>query len=129
MNLNKEGYTWEVSEDGEVAYTPIKKGFAQSWEELKVKPIYQTTQQEKASIAVAQLTQLLYEVHEGWEANWLDCNSKHTIILDGKAFYVGVYFTQPKLLSFETEEKAENFLDTHEKKIKEAAPILFGAVL
>ena len=92
--------------------------------------IFKTVEQAKASIAVAQLTQLLAEFNGDWVADWENNNvHKHVILNSEEGLIVAYFMDTSSILAFPTAERAELFLKHHEAKIKEAAPILFGVEL
>ena len=140
-----EGY--EIDRDkstfDEIVFKPAKKEFAQSWEELGVikgcfvtaigsvenahgregfysdRIVFSTQAQARASRAEAQLSQLMKEVNEGWVADFdngnkrkycIECSSQILIPTDAWRYF--------KFLAFETAEKRDNFLATHEVLIK-----------
>jgi hypothetical protein len=95
------------------------------------KSTFRTKEQAKASIALAQLTQLVHVWREGWEPDWSDDRAdKYSVSYNG---YGGLTttgaFAIAKPISFDTEEKAQKFLETFEDLIKTAAPLLWGVNL
>jgi len=127
----------------EIVFKPVEKEFAQSWEELGgiegyyvnansymhiqkrgeigafKRNTFATKAQAQSALAMAQLSQLMKEVHEGWVADFdngsqrkycIECRAQTIIPTDAWRYF--------KFLAFETAEKRDNFLATHEALIK-----------
>lgn len=143
---------YELKQDGNT-YTIVKKEnkLPKSWEELKevsgwwmssssqiIEGIYpadrcnrntfRTREQAEASIALAQLTQLIHVWREGWEPDWSKISPKWGVYVCHE-LKVSDFINAPKTISFETKEKAKKFLTTFEDLIKTAAPLLWGVTL
>lgn len=147
-----EGY--EIDKDKstleEIVFKPVKKNLPKSWEDLetiegyyangisvnKCKPrlpsdqfkdTFATEAQAKASIALAQLSQLREVYRGGWVPDWNDTNEKKYVI--GKyentlTIYFNVY--QHYFLAFQSAEIRDEFLKNFKDLIEEASPLLFG---
>lgn len=148
-----EGYEIDTKKSTfeEIVFKPVKKELPKSWEELKLikgywvdsgsritkensnhlcsdhhKNIFATESQAKASIALAQLSQLREVYRQGWKPDWYNADQiKHCIIRDGKIdrfmSYSFDYF-----LSFQSPEIRDEFLDNFKDLIEDASPLLFG---
>ena len=146
FEIDKEKSTFE-----EIVFKPVKKQLPKSWKELKTiegffvthdctiyeaapqntndyqRNIFATEEQAKASIALAQLSQLR-EVYRGaWVPDWYNVDQiKHCIIrLDGK-IDTSVLFRSAHFLSFQSPEIIDEFLENFRDLIEEASPLLFG---
>lgn len=144
--IDKEKSTFE-----EIVFKPVKKHLPKSWEELgkvegyfvtsdcKVgkavpqntnddhKNIFVTQSQAKASIALAQLSQLREVYRAAWVPDWYNVDqTKHCIIrMDGK-IDTSVLFRSAHFLSFQSPEIRDEFLKNFKDLIEEASPLLFG---
>jgi len=139
-----EGY--EIDRDkstfDEIVFKEVKKEFAQSWEELGYvsgwwlladminhcpdpgpttpnhRNIFATEAQAKSALAMAQLSQLMKEVHEGWVADWYARTKKYVITRHVNKLIGCCNDITYRFLAFETAEKRDNFLATHEALIR-----------
>jgi hypothetical protein len=146
----------ENSTAEEIALKPIKKQLPKTWEELgeihgywveydsKVfdnkgsraysccvenRDIFVTEAQAKASIAMAQLSQLREVYRQGWKPKSYKQENKelkYTIINNYGQIIVGYTCGDFQFLSFQSQEIAEEFLTNFKDLIIEAAPLLFG---
>ena len=143
--IDKEKSTFE-----EIVFKPVKKGLPKSWKELETingywvdicseicedegfecvethKNIFATEEQAKASIALAQLSQLR-EVYRGaWVPDWYNVDqTKHCIIrLDGK-IDTRMLYSFAHFLSFQSPEIRDEFLKNFRDLIEEASSLLF----
>jgi hypothetical protein len=146
----------ENSTAEEIALKPIKKQLPKTWEELgeikgywveyestvennKVeggcpcvsdnRNVFATEAQAKASIAMAQLSQLREVYRQGWKPKNYNPNRsepKYWIGIINHKIVVSESFTLSQFLSFQSQEIAEEFLTNFEELIVEAAPLLFG---
>lgn len=131
----------------------IVKPLPKAWEELKkingfytangkvskalqpVLPIicnrdtFVTRKQAEAAIALAQLTQILKVYNDGWVPNWNDPRAKYSIYYYSNNICTCTYSATPQLLAFKTTEEANEFMNTFQKLIKQAAPLLWGIEL
>lgn len=84
------------------------------------KDIYATENQARASLAEAQLSQLLKEIYdgEGWKPVWDGVQAIYCITLYRGVPTVGQWFRNAIFLAFPTEELAEQFLENHRDLIK-----------
>jgi hypothetical protein len=87
--------------------------------------IYATKEQAEASIAMAQLSQLMKVYNYGWEADYLDEESvKYGIGYFGEKLKVGTVYSTRYFLVFKDEETAELFLENFTELIETAKPLL-----
>ena len=128
---------------------PLEKELPKSWEELSEfdgwkinedsnlilctrcslhnfnRNIFATKEQAEASIAMAQLSQLMKVYNDGWTPNWSD-------ITEGKYF---IYFQKHEItcsaasisnhfLAFKTDELRSKFLENFRDLIEQAKPLL-----
>lgn len=101
-----------------------------SWEvaDLRNKNIFHSEAEAKASIALAQLSQLRAVARGGWVPDWEDDNNvKWTIYIDAKNILdVNNFYYVNRYLSFQSKEIAQEFLEKYKNLIEEASPLLFG---
>ncbi len=90
------------------------------------KNIFETKQQAKASLALAQLTQLLKAYNGDWRPNWSDGYEPKYVINYVSVLEVNKTYTKHNLLAFYSEKVADLFLQNFKKLIKEAYPLLYG---
>jgi hypothetical protein len=141
----------ENSTAEEIALKPIKKQLPKTWEELgeikgywigsvstventkagyscceNNRNMFATEPQAKASIAMAQLSQLREVYRQGWEPTNYQVTDKYAIHLFNKKLEISSsrYFSE--FLTFQSKEIAEEFLTNFKDLIIEAAPLLFG---
>lgn len=89
------------------------------------KNIFRTKEQAEACLALAELSQLMFEANEGWEPDWSDENQKkYTIGFSYNKIGTGVYNTLKMFLAFKTNEIAEKFLKENKELILKAKPLL-----
>lgn len=88
--------------------------------------IFKTEEQAKASIALAQLSQLREVYRDGWKPNWKDGIQKWGIGMVNDQIDLDYYDSHNAFLSFQSQEIAELFLKNFKDLIEEAAPLLFG---
>lgn len=137
----KRGGTYNISE--------LKPKLPKTWEELKIidgwfvrgasiieeveeqdtitmnKNIFATKEQAEASIALAQLSQLLKVYRENWTPNWSDNEQKKwCIYFHSNELYNVTFYQAHHFLSFPTQELAQEFLDNFRDLIEKAKPLL-----
>ena len=87
--------------------------------------IYATKEQAEASIAMAQLSQLMKVYNDGWEADYLDGGSVvYGIGYFGEELKVGTVYSTRYFLVFKDEETAELFIENFTELIEQAKPLL-----
>ena len=126
----------------------VKKPLPKTWEELntiggyyintgsEIKPstqyvcdenknLFRTEEQAKASIALAQLSQLMYVYNEGWTPDQKDGSQlKYTITYSQDSIAKNAYTLQNAFLAFKTKEIRNEFLENFEHLILTAKPLL-----
>ena len=126
----------------------LKKELPKSWEELKeingyfvdidsdiydikcnlndssVKNIFATKEQAEASIALAQLSQLMAVYNDGWVANWKAWKTKYSIIFDEDVIVICECFNHQRFLTLKDKETAKEFLKNFRSLILTAKPLL-----
>jgi len=90
------------------------------------KNIFSSEEEARASIALAQLSQLRKVYRKGWEPDYADAQAKWSIkkwddVLDTKC-----ESNNHNYLSFQDRPTAELFLNNFKDLIEEASPLLFG---
>lgn len=146
FEIDKEKSTFE-----EIVFKPVKKQLPKSWEELKTiegyfvthdstiyeaalqstdhyqRNIFVTEAQARASIALAQLSQLRQVYRGGWKPDWCDINPKYVIIQCGNRITTHTYYSNSSnFLSFQYPEIRDLFLENFKDLIEQASPLLFG---
>jgi hypothetical protein len=126
-----------------------KKQLPKTWEELKEydgyfvddysnitttssnnpiisKNVFKTEEQAKASIALAQLSQLIHVYNDGWVPDWSENNftSKYVIEIYENKPVTTTYAVTQRFLAFKTPEIRDEFLKNFESLILEAKPLL-----
>jgi len=146
----------ENTTEKEILLKPIKKQLPKTWEELEEvggyytntlstvlydskegcnmynRNMFATEAQAKASIAMAQLSQLREVYRQGWKPkNYREGNKepKYWIGIIEHNIVVSESFCLSQFLSFQSQEIAEEFLTNFEELIVEAAPLLFGGAI
>lgn len=144
--IDKEKSTFE-----EIVFRPIKKQLPKSWEELeKVKGYYTNTDsyveesyfqittnihknifstevQARASIALAQLSQLREVYRDGWIPRWNDMyQEKHVIEKQNGILCQFNAIYKAHFLAFQSAEIRYEFFTNFKDLIEEASPLLFG---
>lgn len=90
------------------------------------KNIFKTSEQAKASIALAQLSQLRDVYRQGWLPDWNDATEHKWIICfkGEKDIHICREWLNNEFLSFEEEETAELFLKNFIDLIEQAKPLM-----
>lgn len=145
FEVDKEKSTFE-----EIVFKPIVKELPKKWEDLgKIsgwfvstdsyakgaidqfstpfnRNVFATEAQAKASIALAQLTQLREVYRDGWQPDWTNSSQSKYIIDRWKSDFRTVeYKSSNNFLSFQSEEIIDQFLKNFKDLIEEASPLLF----
>jgi hypothetical protein len=143
FEIDKENSTFQ-----QIVFKEIKKELPKTWKELEIiegyfvqgkdsecrhdkkyaisenKNIFSTEEQAKASIALAQLSQLREVYRNGWVPNWLDDKYKFCIELYANEINKDYYFGQNNFLSFQDEETRDLFLENFKDLIEQAKPLI-----
>ncbi len=88
------------------------------------KNIFATKEQAEASIALAQLSQLLAVYNNGWVADWKNDRLKSAIIFDREEIKIIEAFDYRRFLNFKDRKTAEEFLSNFKDLILTAKPLL-----
>lgn len=86
--------------------------------------IFKTPQQARASIALAQLSQLRDVYRQGWVPDWNKGYLKYCVIFHGFRFSVEPTYYNGHFLSFEERQTAELFLENFRDLIEQAKPLM-----
>lgn len=148
-----EGYEIdkEKSTFDEIVFKPVKKELPKSWEELKTiegfyvtsdsiiyraapqntnnyqRNLFVTKEQAKASIALAQLSQLREVYRQGWEPDWNETTVvKYIIANDLNELKADYCYRSSYFLAFQSPEIRDEFLANFKDLIEKASPLLFG---
>jgi hypothetical protein len=143
FEIDKENSTFE-----QIVFKEIKKELPKTWEELKLisgyysnmhssiidvdyndaingnQNIFATEEQAKASIALAQLSQLREVYRNGWVPNWLDDKYKFCIELYANEMNKDYYYSQNNFLSFQDKETRDLFFENFKDLIEQAKPLM-----
>lgn len=88
--------------------------------------LFATEEQARASIALAQLTQLREVYRGGWKPDWEDMNNKYVIRKTHNSFQIDFFKSTPHFLAFQSGEIRDEFLKNFRDLIEEASLLLFG---
>lgn len=88
------------------------------------KNVFATKEQAEASVALAQLSQLMKVYNEGWVPDWTVPDLKYVIYFHKDKIGKSFYFHTQYFLSFKTKEIREEFLENFEDLILTAKPLL-----
>jgi hypothetical protein len=88
------------------------------------KNIFATKEQAEASIALAQLSQLMKVYNDGWVANWTNDEDKFCIIFFNDLIDTNTYIVAAKFLAFKDEKTRDLFLENFRDLILTAKPLL-----
>ena len=86
--------------------------------------IFATKEQAEASIAMAQLSQLMAVYNDSWVADWTDEKCKFVIYFQKNKFVVSNSIGVYRFMNFKNEETAELFLENFKDLIQTAKPLL-----
>lgn len=133
---------------GEVVFK-VKPGLPDRWEDLgeiggyyisglaargdsqlgQSKRVFATKELAKASIAIAQLSQLRAKAWGDWRPDWAGQEEvKHVIYFDSGEITRGQRWGVEYFLAFPTPELRNEFLEKYRDLIEQARPILGGGV-
>lgn len=94
------------------------------WAHKSSKNIFKTYEQAEASIAIAQLSQLMAVYNDGWLPNYNDCNFKYIIYYNKEKPIITNVFNGRAFLTFKDRKTAELFLENFKDLILTAKPLL-----
>ena len=86
--------------------------------------VFATKEQAEASIAMAQLSQLMAVYNDGWLPDYNDCNFKYIIYYNKEKPIITNVFNGRAFLTFKDRETAELFLENFKDLILTAKPLL-----
>lgn len=86
--------------------------------------IFKTEEQCKASIALAQLSQLMKVYNDGWEPDWNLDQIKYCICIDRGRPSICAQINVSRFLSFKSAELRDEFLNNFKDLIFQAKPLL-----
>jgi len=141
FEIDKENSTFE-----QIVFKEIKKQLPKTWKELEeiqgyfvhtmasieklrkdskgLENVFATEEQAKASIALAQLSQLRDVYRNGWVPNWQDSELKYIIDFFGSGFKKDCYTITNVFFSFQDEETRDLFLENFKDLIEQAKPLM-----
>jgi hypothetical protein len=88
------------------------------------KNIFKTEEQAKASLALAQLSQLRDVYRASWVPDWDNVDIKYCIYFTNKTANVNILATSNEFLSFQDKKTAELFLENFRDLIEQAKPLM-----
>jgi hypothetical protein len=88
------------------------------------KNLFATREQAEASIALAQLSQLLKVYRNNWVPNWKDNYYKYCIFFEEDLVSTTTLISSNKFLSFQDRETRDLFLENFIDLIKQAKPLI-----
>ena len=86
--------------------------------------LWATKEQAEASIAIAQLSQLMKHTNGDWTPDWDDTDNKYILFFNGNRLLKDCYMSTQHFLSFHTEQIRDQFLEDHRELIEQAKPLL-----
>jgi hypothetical protein len=143
FEIDKDNSTFE-----QIVFKEIKKELPKSWKDLKEidgfyitfnsnivdveenptidynKNIFATFEQAKASIALAQLSQLRDVYRNGWIPDWRNSDYKFCIELYENEIHKDNYFCSNHFLSFQDKETRDLFIENFKDLIEQAKPLM-----
>lgn len=141
FEIDKENSTFE-----QIVFKEIKKQLPKTWEELEeiqgyfvhtmasieklrkdskgLENVFATEEQAKASIALAQLSQLRDVYRNGWVPDWSDCTYKFTIHFEENKIISEYFYKTHIFLSFQDAETRDLFLENFKDLIEQSKPLM-----
>jgi hypothetical protein len=86
--------------------------------------LFATKEQAEASIALAQLSQLMKVYNNGWVADWKSNKDKHVIYFNEDNLIKSINNYNSRFLSFKDEKTRDLFLENFRELIETAKPLL-----
>jgi hypothetical protein len=86
--------------------------------------VFATKEQAEASIALAQLSQLLKVYRNNWVPNWTDGKYKYCIFFENNLIRTNYFVGWNHFLSFQDEETRDLFLENFRDLIEQAKPLM-----
>jgi hypothetical protein len=118
--------SWEELESVKGFYSDAFScvGYLQDVVKESNKNTFATKEQAEASIALAQLSQLMKVYRNGWAPDWEDSEFKYCIEFFNNKIDKEIYMNISKFLSFQDEETRDLFLENFKELIETAKPLL-----
>lgn len=110
--------------EGYFIHTNCKVYGTVSITDYESRDIFATREQAEASIAMAQLSQLIAVYNDGWIPDWTDEKCKFVIYFQKNKFVVSHSIGVYRFMNFKNEETAELFLHNFRDLILTAKPLL-----
>lgn len=116
-----EKVTWEDLERVEGFYVTefSKIGTASGPTTDQYKSVFVTKNQARSALAMAQLSQLMARVNEGWKPDWTTNDAKYVIGYWSTEVDLGSSPRTPYFLAFPTREIRNQFFEDHRELIEE----------
>ena len=86
--------------------------------------VFSSEEQAKASIALAQLSQLVAYTNKGWVPDWGDSTYKHLIYINANIPETSMTMETKRFLAFADAHVRDSFLKNHLTLIEQAKPLL-----
>ena len=126
--LNELPKTWE--ELGAIAgfyvgnTSRINTNSVRSYVVATDRNIFKTEEQAKASLALAQLSQLMDVYRKGWLPDWERYDCKFCIFFSGNTISVESLQNTSEFLSFQDRKTAKLFIENFRDLIEQAKPLM-----
>jgi len=111
-----------VGGESEVFQVFGNKNFCNSFKQNR--NVFATKEQAEASIAMAQLSQLMKVYNDGWEPDWTKGTDKYSISFYKEDITICHMIYARCFLTFKEKETAELFLENFRELIEQAKPLL-----
>ena len=151
--MNLENFTKEEHDDGSITFTPVRgkatTGVVKCWEDLGEiegfyhssgsqvtktnrlttslpdnRNVFATEEQCEASLAFAELSQLMKRANGDWVPNYLNYEKKYAITFFKETPYKNTSPDIRRFLTFKTEAIRNRFLELHIDTINRAKALL-----
>jgi hypothetical protein len=86
--------------------------------------VFATKEQAKASITLAQLSQLREVYRNGWKPDWTVHNEKYCIAIVQDKITEPIYYCASAFLSFQDKETRDLFIENFSDLIEKAKPLM-----
>jgi hypothetical protein len=119
--------TWEELDEIEGFYVSVASRIdcsGRGFTSKDNKNIFATKEQAEASIALAQLSQLLKAYRNGFVPNWTNNYYKYCIYFEEDLVNTTTLISSNKFLSFQDRETRDLFLENFRELIEQAKPLL-----
>jgi hypothetical protein len=92
--------------------------------DLDHRNVFATREQAEASLALAQLSQLLKVYRNNWVPNWEDNKRKYCIYFENNSITTTYLVAMNQFLSFQDEKTRNLFLENFKDLIEQAKPLM-----